>query len=108
MTGVESAGEPGATRQGPSTSDHQDHHPAERSSEFEYEIAKQLIQHSQGRRPSLDGRGGLPEWNGAPRSTDEGGQRPAEENSRTSSQERMPDTPYAPITVPPPLGQVCR
>lgn len=107
MTGLESVGEPDAALQGQSTSEHPDHHPSERSSEFEYEIAKQLIQHSQGRRPSPDVAGGLAERNGDHRPTDQGLQ-PPEENGRTSSQEHVSDMHYAPITVPPALGQVCR
>jgi hypothetical protein len=110
MTGLESAGEQDAALQGPSQSEQHEHHPSERSSEFEYEIAKQLIQHSQGRRASPDGGGagaGVPERNGDHRSIDQG-LRSQEENSRTSSQERVSDAPYAPITVPPALGQICR
>lgn len=111
MTGLESVGDQDVSLQAHSASDHHDHHPSERSSEFEYEIAKQLIQHSQGRRPSPDVGGGVTERNGDQRSTDHGLQ-PQEDNSRTSSQERpqerVSDMHYAPITAPPALGQVCR
>lgn len=105
MTGLEPVGEQDAALQDQSTSEHPDHHPSERSSEFEYEIAKQLIQHSQGGRPSPDVGGGITERNGDRRSTDQGLQ-PQGESSRTSSQERVSDMHYAPIT--PVLGQVCR
>lgn len=111
MTGLESVGDPDASRKAHSALEHHDHHPTERSSDFEYEIAKQLIQHSQGRRPSPDGSGGVIERNGDQRSSDHGLQ-PQEDNSRTSSQERpqerVSDMHYAPITAPPALGQVCR
>lgn len=122
MTDLESVGKHDAALQGHTTSEHHDHHPSERSSEFEYEIAKQLIQHSQGRRetsglnmagasnersPSLDFGIAVPERNGDHRPTDPGAQ-PQEVNSRTSSQERVSDTHYAPITIPPALGQICR
>lgn len=111
MTGLESVGDQDASLQGHSASEHHDRHPSERSSEFEYEIAKQLIQHSQGRRPSPEGSGGATERNGDQRSTDHALQ-PQEESGRTSSQERpqerVSDMHYAPITAPPALGQVCR
>ena len=110
MTSLESAGDPDASLQGHSASEHHDH-PSERSSEFEYEIAKQLIQHSQGRRPSPDVGAGVTERNGDERSTDQG-LPPLEVNSHTSSQERpqerVSEMHYAPITAPPALGQVCR
>jgi hypothetical protein len=122
MTDLESVGEQDAAYQEHPTPEHHDHHPSERSSEFEYEIAKQLIQHSQGgretsglkmvgahdeRSPSLDFGVAVPERNGDHRPTDPSVQ-PQEENSCTISQERISDTHYAPITIPPALGQICR
>ena len=77
----------------------------------DYEIAEQLVHHSQGRRESRDGQNG----SGAdekmsleelPPAGDEQGVQA--ESRRSSSQEQNTESQYSPITAPPVNGQMCR
>ena len=108
--------------QGLATIDHARGQLSRQSSEVDYEIAEQLIQHAQGRR---DGNGNdaavtapesksLPDFtpgDGGP-SEDQAGEgnnsQPRQGNRRSSSQERQPEEKYDPISIPVAMGQVCR
>ena len=108
--------------QGLSTSDRPRGQLSRQSSEVDYEIAEQLIQHAQGRR---DGSGNDVASIASDRKTSpdftsgDGGQkgdrraedsksRSRQDNRRSSSQERQPEEKYAPINIPVAMGQVCR
>lgn len=106
---------------------HQHHQPphhqaSTQSSEIEYDIAQQLIQHSQGGRDgsgesmvasSLERRSSMDFIVAATspkedyRVTDK--KFPDRHDvRRTPSQERPPESHYAPINIPPASGQMCR
>ena len=107
--------------QGLSTLNHPRGPLSRQSSEVEYEIAEQLIQHAQGKRDGngSDVAGTASERKASPGLTsgergpaeDLGGEsnnlQPRQENSR-SSQERQPEEKYGPINIPVAMGQVCR
>ncbi|KAL8807910.1 MAG: hypothetical protein Q9182_000376 [Xanthomendoza sp. 2 TL-2023] len=91
------------------------------SSDIEYEIAQQLIQHAQGRGDSNDlgstrsasetGPQDDLESRGAPHihQTLGNGKPQSERDSRRSpSQDRSSESQYAPLKNPPAMGQVCR
>lgn len=108
--------------QGLSTLDHPRVQLSRQSSEVDYEIAEQLIQHAQGRRDGNgnDVAGTAPESNTLPDFTsgdrglsgDQAGEsnnsQPRQGNRRSSSQERQPEEKYDPISIPVAMGQVCR
>lgn len=99
---------------------HHHHLTARQSSEVEYEIAQQLVQHSQGRRD--DGGASMVDANKERISSVKPVMPPQEDHSvldnstlqrsedvrRTPSQERPPDTQYSPVSIPPAKGQMCR
>lgn len=88
------------------------------SSEVDYEIAEQLIQHAQGRRDGsgIDMVGTLPDFATGPTGLNEGHRAGAgdgvpqhtRDSRRSLSQEPLPEAHYAPIGIPVALGQVCR
>jgi hypothetical protein len=108
--------------QGLPTLDHPRGHLSRQSSEVDYEIAEQLIQHAQGRRDvgGNDVAGIAPERKTSPDfspgdrvpNDDQGvegnNSEPRQGNRRSSSQERQPEEKYAPINIPVAMGQVCR
>lgn len=125
MTDLLSAEDQAIITLGPSASPYHhrhNHHASRPSSEVDYEIAHQLIQQSQGRgdgsgtsmvssneerRPSVDFIVGT--------SSPKEEYRPAgnhfqqrQDVRRTPSQERPPEAQYAPISIPPATGQLCR
>ena len=137
MTSLLSVEEQETGSLGPSTSplDHHHHHhhhhqhhqqphhqTSIQSSEVEYEIAQQLVQHSQGdrdgsgeimvgssqeRRPSTDFVVAATSPKEDYRATDK--KLPdGYDVRRTPSQERPPESHYAPISIPPASGQMCR
>lgn len=109
---------------GPSASPyhHRPHHASRPSSEFDYEIAQQLVQQSQGRgdgsgtsmlganeerRPSVDFIVGSSSPKEDYRPINNHFQ-PRQDARRTPSQERPPESQYAPINIAPATGQLCR
>ena len=108
--------------QGLSTLDHPRGQLSRQSSEVDYEIAEQLIQHAQGRRDvnGNDVAGTASERkissdfasNGRDLHEDreiEGHtSQPRQEDRRSTSQERQQEEKYGPINIPVAMGQVCR
>ena len=107
--------------QGLSTLDHPRGPLSRQSSDVDYEIAEQLIQHAQGRRDGngSDVAGTASEHKNSPGLTSEergptedpGGEsnnpQRWQENPR-SSQEGQSEEKYGPINIPVAMGQVCR
>ncbi|KAL8803884.1 MAG: hypothetical protein Q9200_006046, partial [Gallowayella weberi] len=91
------------------------------SSDIDYEIAQQLIQHAQGRGDSNE-LGSTPsaseigpqddlESHGAPhihQTLSNGRPRSERDSRRSPSQDRSSESQYAPLKNPPAMGQVCR
>ncbi|KAL9595512.1 MAG: hypothetical protein Q9219_006410 [cf. Caloplaca sp. 3 TL-2023] len=88
------------------------------SSDIEYEIAHQLIQHAQGKNDRDDASNIISPTDRAPsdpnpsrHSTDQrpiNGKIPSDHDSRRSaSQDRMSESQYAPLNNPPATGQMC-
>ncbi|KAI4230819.1 MAG: hypothetical protein L6R40_007929 [Gallowayella cf. fulva] len=96
-------------------------HGQRHSSDIEYEIAHQLIQHSQGRGDSKDYDSSTsaselrprrsPSPNGVPHIDQfivNSKPLPDADSRRSPSQDRMSESQYAPLSNPPAMGQVCR
>ena len=108
--------------QGLPTSEHPRGQLSRQSSEVDYEVAEQLIQHAQGRRDANgnDTVGITSERKTSPDTAvgdrglneDEGGEgnnsRPRQEDRQSSSQERQLEEKYGPINIPVAMGQICR
>ncbi|KAL8941955.1 MAG: hypothetical protein Q9216_001935 [Gyalolechia sp. 2 TL-2023] len=89
-----------------------------RSSEIEYEVAHQLIQHAQGKSdPNETGHSAPPSERGPSETTGPrhhsdqiamNGKSPSDHDSRRSaSQDQMSESQYAPLKNPPTMGQMC-
>ncbi|KAL8718801.1 MAG: hypothetical protein Q9225_004111 [Loekoesia sp. 1 TL-2023] len=88
------------------------------SSDIDYEIAHQLIQHAYGKsdsieagKPAPSNEPAAPETTAAHDHTDQrvmNGKSPSDRDSRRSvSQDRMSESQYAPLKNPPAMGQMC-
>lgn len=88
------------------------------SDDIDYEVAHQLIQHAQGRHDFTDGGnaastsdGGAPESAAAEQINDQravnGKLAYNGDPRRSTSQDRMSESQYAPLKNPPAMGQVC-
>ena len=122
MTALTSLGEQEATAQSLLATQHDDHQLSRRSSEVEYEIAEQLIQHSQqrrdcnganaissdkDRRPSLDLIAAVTALDGQ-QGVSGHNYPPIHEARGKPPHDRPQESQYSPTNVPPAMGQICR
>ncbi|KAL8995084.1 MAG: hypothetical protein Q9169_005120 [Polycauliona sp. 2 TL-2023] len=90
------------------------------SSDVEYEIAHQLVQHAQGRADGNDFKstttptehdpaqnGTIPSHSHIDKSSANGKSQYSRDSRRSPSQDRMSESQYAPLKNPPAMGQIC-